>query len=206
MPFYEELIDRIRDDCPSYENRVGGTPEFEALRQRGASIATPFCFVVPIGRNLQTLKGDSKDQPGTLEFSTVICIDNKIRNHDGQSLQPITQVEALIQELMNALSGYNPTSLKRSFKISFADDFHLEMLENRMWHQVIWSIPIVGGSLTDIFPVGYPISDIFIYGNAVDCDFNIKGSYSFSDIPEVDYADVDEEKSQFDGDGLHPSE
>lgn len=209
MPFYEELIAKIRTDCPSYQNRVGGTAEFEALRQQGASIATPFCFVVPMGRNLQKLQGNSKDQPGVQEFATIICVDNKVRNLDGQQLQPITQVEALIQELINALSGFNPTSLTRSFKISFSDDFHLEMLENRMWHQAIWSIPITGGSLTSIFPVGYPIQDIFIYGNAVDQTFDFTSpTHSFEDgsIPEVDYADVDEIKEQFDGDGLHPSE
>lgn len=136
-----ELIEQIRTNVTQFSNRVGGVSEFEALREINAELALPYCFVVPIGRKvIQDKTGNTSLQKIRFLFSTVIALDNSMRNTNGNELTTMEQVEFLFTKLAFTLIGNDPESVFRSSTIQFVEDFIDEMTHKRLWWNMVWAM------------------------------------------------------------------
>lgn len=197
-----EVILRIREKATSFENRVGGSSEFVALREQDdpmtRAIGLPSCFVIPEGRTAEPREGDGEHQDYIHQFSTYIIVDNTPVQQTGNDLQPIQEVEKLIYELQQALLGYQPTSVFRTHTVEYVLDQHVEMKDYRLWHQVIWQFRgIMDSEEIPKCPEGVPISNIcFVADISGNCD-------GFTGLDTDDYTCVIDDEC-VDGDGLLP--
>ena len=136
---YAEVIKRIRQKSPFFQNRVGGTAAFEAMtKEDSADIQTPHAWVVPLQEVADDAANLSVPQKVRERFGVVIAVSNAAGRDDGLGLIAMDQLRAARQELVNALMGWEPTPFCDS--IRYAGARHLSMSRSKLWHQTEWSV------------------------------------------------------------------
>jgi hypothetical protein len=181
-----EIILHLRQQCPSFERRVGGTNAFgEAMAQTSADLPVPHCFVIPmfneaIGSEfLDPENNDDIKVQGIRElFATIICVDNSAERSPGgkgiMSLTAVDQLRVIEEELKTAFMGWRPVQQFRP--VRFSRGAHIALDNKRLWHQFEWSVSyednpataaateaqiraIINGSTAEAGEAGVPVSE-----------------------------------------------
>lgn len=103
--YLTDVILRVRETCPMFKNRVGGTAAFsDVTRDRQANLAVPSCFVVPIGEETIEERKDNQNYIYLREqFSTIVCVDNSKKRTSGRGLSASDTVNQARGELLQSL-------------------------------------------------------------------------------------------------------
>lgn len=161
--FTTELILRLRERCPLFERRVGGTASFEVGSVAGVSLPIPHAFVVPVEETaMDTPGGDVLSQQVRLTFITIVCVSNTENREDGRGLTGGAAIEQVRRELLNAMIGWEPLTWaipipenmrghedlmpnSRADSVRYRGGSFLKMSDGRLWHQFEWSIDFYDG-------------------------------------------------------------
>lgn len=131
------IILLLRQNCPSFQNRVGGTAALtQALQpQISGQLATPHAFVTPVGgADISTvyLDDNQRQQNQRETFSITICADNSGVGFGPNNLTPTDTILALQKEIESALQGIRIEA--RFWPARYLRDAHLMMDTSRIWH------------------------------------------------------------------------
>lgn len=100
------IIPRLRANCPSFSNRIGGAVDFEGA-QLSEELAVPCAFVIPIATqpSENELLGGLVAQDITEVFGIAICISN---TEDERGQDSAEVMHDLIDEIKGVLIGWIP--------------------------------------------------------------------------------------------------
>lgn len=133
------MIYRIRDKCPAFENRVGGSSKFSEKTMPKADVAVPYCFVVPLFETTGPADGGNDDIVRVTEwFGTIVCVDNSVQRTDGDAVSADDMIDTVRTQLVNALMSWSPRP--NMSRPKFSRGTHLWMNNKRLFHQFNWSV------------------------------------------------------------------
>lgn len=143
---YDTVIKRIRDRCPIFSNRVGGSAELSTAYRTVATsdIDVPQCWVMPLyeGDESQSLISDLDENPQHVVaeyFSTIIAVGNAeggVGGKELRGLQATAAIEQARRELRAALMGWRIAQRLSPVRLSRGD--HLAMNAKYLWHVWEW--------------------------------------------------------------------
>ena len=155
--FTTELILRIRDKCPLFERRVGGTASFDAATKQKSGLSVPHAFVIPVEETAEDAGGNLLAQRMRMTFITVVCVDNQLEPQNGKGYAATDVINTARRQLLNALIGWEPvwwsvpspkiipgyediTPNSRADSVRYRGSSFVSMTDNKLWHQFEWSI------------------------------------------------------------------
>ena len=184
---YETVIKRIRDKCPFFAQRVGGTSQLsEAYKTVATSdIALPQCWVVPLyeGDESQEILDDEESENPQHKiaeyFSTIVVVDNAdqqaIGGKGNKSLTALASIEQARRELRTHLMGWR--ILPRFSPTRFSRGDHLAMNAKYLWHVWEWRY-------SEIFTPGQVDAEIDVLSAAAN-DMDDMPSFANSVLPRL---------------------
>lgn len=100
-----ELIQKLRRDCPIFQNNVYGVPEYEHLRgQNGeftnsANLNSPSCYIIDMPREFVPVRGNTFEQQVNYRFLIMVLVNCEERNKDGaNTVQQFTSQSITLSE------------------------------------------------------------------------------------------------------------
>lgn len=158
MISFIQIINRIKSQCPTFQNRVGASVAFQAAIQNSVDIQTPHCFVMPKEFKDFSLVDYDVSFPESLKikvtketFSTIICIDNSLNRgaKDGgtNSIIPLDLLSQLQAELEVAFTGWKPNNLESNAgELNLSAGEYVDSDNKFLWYVFDWSILYRRGS------------------------------------------------------------
>ncbi|HYE49587.1 MAG TPA: hypothetical protein VEB20_08350 [Azospirillaceae bacterium] len=133
------LIARLREECPSFVNRVGGVGDLAAALEQGGAVATPHAFVVRLAEDIQPSVtagsgAGAVTQPSEEFFGVVVCVAN---GADGRGLEADDTLDDLRSELLAALKGWAPDAAHGPLEYRGFET--LDMTRARLWRRFDFS-------------------------------------------------------------------
>jgi hypothetical protein len=133
--YVKEIITRIRDNCPSLEQRVSPSHDLERdiiKKADDSSRNLPFAVVMS-ARILAEDKAQEEDcfQNVNETIAVLVCVDNKPRRKNAQDLSPYDQLQTIYQEIFNTLTVWAPTF--NGDKFQFNRGFQFQVTEARLY-------------------------------------------------------------------------
>lgn len=141
-----QIIEEIKANCPTFEQRAAGAAEYANLRNR-SNLRVPASYVVPMDENASEMgNGSGYRQILTEGFSVIVVISN-LADERGQ--QAVNQLHDLRAELWAALlgfemDGYDPITYsggnllhvdrsRLDYQFDFNADYHIDISDTRTW-------------------------------------------------------------------------
>lgn len=158
MISFIQIINRIKAQCPTFQNRVGASVAFQAAIQNSVDIQTPHCFVMPKEFKDFSLIDYDVSFPESLKikvtketFSTIICIDNSLNRgaKDGgtNSIIPLDLLSQIQAELEGAFTGWKPNNLEANAgELNLSAGEYVDSDNKFLWYVFDWSILYRRGS------------------------------------------------------------
>lgn len=137
--FLTQVIVRLRNAAPVFEQRVAGTASFVAGSGPNSDIDPPACFVVPMYETAERPKDATTVQWVTERFATVVCLDNSVEKRQGTGLSAQIVLDQVRLELRKALLQWTPADKLNMSGVIFQRGQHLFMNAARLWHSFEWS-------------------------------------------------------------------
>lgn len=111
-----EVILRLREKCPIFNKRVGGTAKFSrATELEETAIGVPCCFVMPQGTQAQPrLHDDNTTTMVTERVAIIVCVDNTHDRSRGSGVSAQEALRVIEQQIYTALVGWRPLLLNRN--------------------------------------------------------------------------------------------
>lgn len=130
------IIPRLRAQCPSFANRVGGAADYAGAQINEADLAVPHAFVIPVASTPaenQLIGAVAQDVTET--FAVGICVSNTVDERGQDSAEVM---ESLIDEVVTALIGWTPTG--NFGAVEWAATEYSDPDRARLWAQVTFQV------------------------------------------------------------------
>jgi hypothetical protein len=150
-----EIVTRIRESCPIFERRVGGTAGMAtAMENSGADTDMPYGYVLSLYGQDVSDQGLAVEEPQTLRqyFAVIVVLDN--RDDGGGSgaegrgdLRELAQLNEVQRQLAAAFLGWRP--VPRYGPVRYNRDSHIQMNNLCLWHQFEFYLEYLFDPITD---------------------------------------------------------
>ena len=150
-----EIVTRLRESCPIFQRRVGGTAAMGvAMQDSGADLAKPHAFVLSLyGQDISD-EGLAVEESQTLRqyFAVVVCVDNRNDGGGGGAsgrgdLNELVQLNEIQRQLSAAFTGWRP--VQRYGPVRYNRDAHIQMNNLALWHQFEYYLEYLFDPITD---------------------------------------------------------
>lgn len=159
-----EVIFRLRDVCPVFERRVGGTASFDAATSVDRQFPLPHAFVVPTDETAKEADGNATAQRITERFAVVVAVDNRQNPDDGAGKVALSVLEDVRRQLLAGLLGWEPVQIgkppmgipeeledmavnSRADWVRYIGARHIMMTNGRLWHQFDFELSYYDGEV-----------------------------------------------------------
>ena len=131
------IIPRLRAQCASFSNRVGGAADYAGAQLSEAELAVPHAFVIPVATTPieNQLLGGSVAQDVIDTFAVAICVLNTVDERGQDSAETM---EGLIEEVVSALIGWTPSG--NFGAVEWAATEYSDPDRARLWAQVTFQV------------------------------------------------------------------
>lgn len=136
---YAGIIKRLRETCPTFERRIGGTALFESLsKDDNSDMKMPHAFVVPLHETADERADMAQyNQKVKERFAVIVAVGNSENRSDGLGLIAMDIMRAIRQEFINSLLKWEP--LPHYDACQYVGARHLTMTRVRLWRQFEFS-------------------------------------------------------------------
>lgn len=149
---FSDVINRIRETCPTFGGRVGASVAFQAALSSSADLPVPHCFVMPVEFKDFSLIEYDESYPDSLKvkvirevFSTVICLDNSdsrgAKDGGTKSIIPLDLLGEIQSELEACFMGWKPSNIPSTAgEINLSGGDYGDSDNKRLWYSFEWAI------------------------------------------------------------------
>lgn len=150
-----EIVAHLRDSCPIFQRRVGGTAAMgAAMENSGSDLPKPHAFVLSLyGQDISD-EGLAVEESQTLRqyFAIIVCIDNRADGGGGGAggrgdLGELIQLNEVQRQLSAAFVGWRP--IPQYGPVRYNRDTHIQMDNACLWHQFEYYLEYLFDPITD---------------------------------------------------------